>query len=54
MGVVQGTGQPLGKLLASSSVAQGDVGCSLLVTVCGQMIEGSLLCEFEHVHKVKL
>ena len=29
------------------------VGCSLLVTVCGLMVEGSLLCEFEHAHKVR-
>ena len=29
------------------------VGCSPMVTVCGIMVEGSLLCEFEHAHKVR-
>ena len=53
MGVVQCTGQLFSKLLASSSVAQGDVGCFLLVPACVLMVEGSLFSEFEHAHKVR-
>ena len=55
MGVVQCMGQPFGmQAVGLLQCSVGCVGCSPLVTVCVLMVEGSLLCDFEHAHKVKL